>query len=238
MMRFAIFLIPLCLFAKDPNFNNLEGTAVIYNLNHSTMKHFGDFSKERLHPCSTFKILNSLIALDTNVVQNENEIIVWDRVKREYDFWNKDHSMRSAIGVSAVWFYQELARRIGVEQMQMKVSTAHYGNHDTSKTLIDFWLGEGSLLISAEEQVVFLSKLMREELPFSKRAMSIVKNMLILEQKNSEVFAGKTGSCGGTGWFVGYIKKNDVTEVFSFALRGKNATGIEAKRIAYEYFKE
>ena len=53
-----------------------------------------------------------MIALESGVIGDENETIPWDGVEREYPFWNRDHTMRSAIGVSAVWFYQELARRI------------------------------------------------------------------------------------------------------------------------------
>jgi len=238
MYRFLLCLIPLFLVAKEPNFGNHEGSAVILNLNSSATQSFGTFTDQRLHPCSTFKILNSLIALDAGVLKDENETITWDGVIRTYDFWNKDHSMRSAIGVSAVWFYQELARRIGKERMQRMVFQSNYGNNDTSETLIDFWLGNGSLMISVHEQVTFLAKLMREELPFSKQAMERVKEILILEKGEERIFAGKTGSCGGVGWFVGYTHTNETTEVFAFALKGEKATGVEAKRIAREYFQK
>ena len=174
-----------------------------------------------------------MIALDSGVIKDENETLRWDGVKREYEAWNKDHSMRSAISVSAVWFYQELARRIGQKQMQEMVSKVDYGNNDTSKTLIDFWLGEGSLKISLSEQVLFLSQLIRQDLPFSKRSMEMVKDMMKLDN----IFSGKTGSCGGVGWFVGLVQEPQSTKVFAFALKGKGASGVEAKRIALEYLK-
>lgn len=234
MLKYIIpLIIPIFTFAITPNFESYDGSAIIVDLNSSDTKHFGTFTDERLSPCSTFKILNSLIALDSHVIKDENEIIPWDGKVRQYDFWNKDHSMRSAISVSAVWFYQELARRIGQKRMQEMVSKVDYGNNDTSKTLIDFWLGEDSLKISLSEQVLFLSQLIRQDLPFSKRSMEIVKDIMQLDN----TFFGKTGSCGGVGWFVGFVQEPQSTKVFAFAIKGKGANGVEAKRIALEYLK-
>jgi beta-lactamase class D len=109
--------------------------------------------------------------------------------------------MRSTIGVSAVWFYQELARRVGAKKMQDGVSAAKYGNMDTSKSQIDFWLGSGSLRISANEQIDFLSGLVTGKLPFSYRAVETVKDIMTLERSKDYRLVGKTGSCGGVGWF-------------------------------------
>lgn len=235
---FLLIALSSLAFCATPNFGTYEGTAVILDVNSSQEEIYGTFATERLNPCSTFKILNSLIALDTHVVKDENEIIPWDKQIRTYDFWNKDHSMRSAIAVSTVWFYQELARRIGAERMQAGVEKAHYGNHDTAKTLIDFWLSDGSLKISPQEQVIFLAKLMENSLPFSQRAMSIVKDILVIEKNEHFTFAGKTGSCGGIGWFVGFIEEPQSTHVFAFTLKGSGVSGAEAKRIAKDYFQK
>ena len=235
MMKKLLFILifSTLLVATPPNFEGYDGSAVVVDLNSSYQESFGSFTHERLNPCSTFKILNSLIALEINVIQDENEIIPWDGKIREYAVWNKDHSMRSAISVSTVWFYQELAHRVGQKRMQELVSKVGYGNNDTSKTLIDFWLGKGSLKISLNEQVLFLSKLIRDELPFSKRSMEIVKDIVKLDN----TFSGKTGTCGGIGWFVGFVQVPQNTKVFAFALKGKGASGAEAKRIAMEYLK-
>jgi beta-lactamase class D len=56
-------------------------------------------------PASTFKILNSLIALESNVISDENEMIMWDGIERDYHKWNTDHNLRSAFKYSVVWFY-------------------------------------------------------------------------------------------------------------------------------------
>jgi beta-lactamase class D len=227
------------LFAKEPNFAKYNGTAVILDMNTSKRTIYGDArADERLSPCSTFKILNSIISLDTEVVKDENETIKWDGTAREYPSWNREHTMRSAMPVSAVWFYQELARRVGGGMMQIGVTAAEYGNVDTTKTLTDFWLGGGSLLISANEQVDFLARMMGGKLPFAPRAVSITKEIMTLESKDGYRFGGKTGSCGGIGWFVGFVEKDGKTKVFAFNIKGEGANGVEAKRIAVEYLRE
>ncbi|MBV5279567.1 MAG: class D beta-lactamase [Campylobacteraceae bacterium] len=219
-----LFLIGSFMFASEPNFGAYDGSAVILDLNSSKRDVFGTYVDERLHPCSTFKIPNSMIALDSQVINDENETIVWDGEIREYAFWNKDHSMRSAISVSTVWFYQELAKRIGAKKMQEMVAKIDYGNNDTSQTLTTFWLGNGSLKISPNEQVKFLSKLIREELPFTHRTMVIVKDIMTLEKKKNYTFSGKTGSCSGIGWFVGFVEEPQSTKVFTFVV--KEAKGL------------
>lgn len=225
------------LYSSEPDFGKFDGTAVIVDLNTSVKTIYGNHADERVNPCSTFKILNSIIALDSGAVRDENETIAWDGVVREYPFWNHDHTMRSAIAVSTVWFYQELARRIGETKMAETVRKAQYGNGDTTHTLTTFWLSGGSLKISPNEQVDFLSKLVRNQLPFSLHSQSVVKDIMTLDKKDDYLLAGKTGSCGGIGWFVGFIKKGDSTKVFAFQIRGEGANGAEAKRIAIEHFK-
>ncbi len=233
---FVLVILASYLYAKEPNFGTYQGSAVIEDLNTSTQKVFGTFASEELPPCSTFKILNSLIALHTKVLKDENETIPWDGQIRTYDVWNKDQSMRSAIAVSAVWFYQEVARRVGVKTMQEMVFQSGYGNRDTLHTLTDFWLSKGSLKISAIQQVDFLAKLMRNQLPpFSKKEMATVRDIMTLEKEPNYTLLGKTGSCGGVGWFVGSVQTLQNTNVFAFVIKGENTSGAEAKRIAREY---
>ena len=235
LLILLIFILPL--FAKEPNFGKYDGSAVILDLNSSERTVFGTRADERFSPCSTFKILNSMIALDSGVVKDENEVIKWDGVKREYPAWNQDHTMRSAIAVSAVWFYQELASRIGEQRMKVYVSRVKYGNADTSNTLTDFWLGNGSLKISLNEQVDFFSRLMRNDLEFPQHLMDTVKDIITLEKSDTYLLGGKTGSCGGAGWFVGFVQNHDKTTVFAFNIKGEGANGVEAKKIALEYLK-
>src|SRR3984885_969381 len=84
-------------------------------------------SGEAMLPASTFKIPNSLIALETGVVADpDKDIFKWDGVVRSIEGWNRDHTLRSAIAASAVPVYQEIARRIGAERMQKFIDLFEY----------------------------------------------------------------------------------------------------------------
>ena len=238
MVKWVLLLITVFpLFATEPDFGQFDGTGVVLDLNSSKKRVFGQRADERLSPCSTFKILNSLIALESKAVRDENETLIWDGVVRAYPVWNRDHSMRSAIQVSTVWFYQEMARRIGAAEMQKMVQASQYGNGDTSRSLTDFWLGNGTLKISAKEQTDFLSKLMQSQLPFSDRSITTVKDIMVIVRNQNYTLGGKTGSCGGVGWFVGFIEEKNTTKVFAFNIKGDGASGAEAKKIAIDYLK-
>ncbi len=126
----------------------LEGTFVLYNLVKDSLLIYNlERAQQQFLPASTFKILNSLISLETKVV-DENTIIQWDGVKRFYDKWNQDQNMKTAFPISCVWFYQELARRVGFEKMQYFLQESNYGNKKLGDKIDTFWL-EGELRISA-----------------------------------------------------------------------------------------
>lgn len=199
---------------------NVKGTFVLYDLKQDRyLVYNSQRANTRFIPASTFKIFNSLVALETGVIKDENETIKWDGVKRKFPEWNRDQTMRSAIKNSVVWFYQELARRIGQERMQYYINLAGYGNRDISGGIDQFWL-QGGLRISPKEQIDLLVGLYRNELPFSQRTMNIVKDILINEKTNDYVLRGKTGWAWDftpqIGWYVGYLERSN--NVYFFAL--------------------
>ncbi|HUL77706.1 MAG TPA: penicillin-binding transpeptidase domain-containing protein [Vicinamibacteria bacterium] len=202
----------------------------------SPLERTGTLCAERLSPCSTFKIPNSLIGLETGVIADAGFVIPWDGVKRDREEWNRDQTLASAIKVSAVWYYQELARRVGKERMQRLVSAIPYGNGDTSSGIDVFWLGR-SLRISPDEQVAFLERLRVSKLPFTERSQAIVRGILVQERSGSFAYRGKTGSCGGGtgpdhGWWVGWVERDGKATVFAMLVRGGGASGTEARRLA------
>lgn len=172
----------------------------------------------RFSPASTFKIFNSLAALETGAVGDENQVIPWDSVRRTIEEWNRDHTLRSGIQYSVVWLYQELARRIGREQMQAFLDSVEYGNQTIGNKVDEFWL-DGSLRISQKEQIDFLRKLHANELPFSQRTIEVVKDIMTLEKTENWTYRGKTGwvlrDSVSVGWFVGYLERNDSVWFFA-----------------------
>lgn len=170
--------------------------------------------KQYFLPASTYKILNSLIALETGAIKDENEVIPWDSVNRQYDKWNMDQTLRTAIKYSAVWAYQELARRIGEKRMQFYIDTVKYGNCNISGGVDQFWLN-GTLRISPLEQVEFLKRLYSDDLPFSKGNLDIVKDIMINDKTAGYILRSKTGWAENIGWYVGYLEEGEGVYFFA-----------------------
>lgn len=197
--------------------------------------------KERLSPCSTFKIFNSLVGLETEIVKNENHTIKWNGTKYSIESWNHDQTLQSAFSNSAVWYYQQIASAIGSNQMAEFIHKVHYGNEDISGGITKFWLGS-TLKISANEQVDFLNKLINDDLPFSKRSMAIVRGLMKLDTNSSSALYGKTGSDMKNdkqvlGWFVGYLVQPDQIYIFATNIQtSDNASGQKAKELTKMIF--
>jgi beta-lactamase class D len=181
-----------------------------------------------LPPASTFKILNSLIALETGVVHDEHTVIKWDGVVRERSETNRDFDMAGAFRTSVLWYYEEIARRVGREQMQSWLEKVGYGNRKAGGVETAFWL-HGDLRITAREQIEFLVRLYRDDLPFSPRSVQIVKQIMIHEKSPKYTLRAKTGWARkphDIGWWVGWVEHDD-GRVYFFA------TNIESdKRMA------
>jgi beta-lactamase class D len=139
---------------------------------------------------------------------------------------------------SVVWYYQEVARRVGPQRMRQWVSALHYGNEDISGGVDRFWLGS-SLRISPDEQVDFLARLHAGQLAASARSVAIVKDILVQEPPGPGiVYRGKTGSCqdpGATaphGWWVGSIEKEGRLFVYAALIEGPGASGMVCRPMA------
>jgi len=201
-----------------------DGTTVVYDV---VQDRYTIVNPERadkaLLPASTFKVFNSMTALETAVIRDENEVIRWDGVVRSQDAWNHDHDLTSAMRTSCYPYFQELARRIGNERMQQWLDRTNYGNHKVTPQIDSFWL-EGDLRISAKQQVQFLTRLAKYELPFSRHSMEITRRIIINERTSDYTLYAKTGWAQqptNVGWYVGWVEKKD-GHIYVFA------TNIEA----------
>jgi beta-lactamase class D len=211
-------------FARHFQDLEVEGSIVIYDLNQNrTYQYNPERNATPFLPASTFKILNSLISLETGVIANDLALLTWDGVERMVPAWNRDLNMRVAFSQSAVWFYQVLARRVGHERMQQWVTEVGYGNGDIGPTeeIDRFWL-EGALRITPEEQIQFLRRLYSNDLPFSENVVATVKDIMVVETTPDYTLRAKTGWAGfgetdqtQIGWIVGYLEQNN--NVYFFA---------------------
>jgi beta-lactamase class D len=201
----------------------------------------------QLSPCSTFKIPNALIGLQTGVVSGPGHTKTWDGVIHSRDVLNRDHTLESAVEHSVVWYFQSLARDVGEQDMKAWLDRIDYGNRDISAGIDRFWLGS-SLQIDAYQQLDMLKKLRHGALPFDDQAQQQVRLMLQQDSALKGTLHGKTGSCRGNeeqgtqdhGWFVGWVDwqvsnpRNPATTWFVVNIIGEQAWGWNARRIVLE----
>jgi len=178
-------------------------------------------------PASTYKIPNALIALETGVASVWDFALNWDdkRDPRQSWWppaWAQSHTLATAMSNSVVWFYQELARRIGARRMQDYVDRFRYGNRNISGGIDQFWLS-GALRLSALQQVDYPRRSYGGQLDASGRSVQVVKDAIVLEASEAYRLSGKTGWArlgeddpNQVGWFVGYLERGQ--EVYFFAL--------------------
>lgn len=205
----------------------VEGTIVIATLDGNRSYVHNETRAERRFPvASTFKVFNTLIALEEGALSGLDEVIRWDGRVHEFPDWNRDHTIKSAYAVSCVWCYQELARRIGGDRYRAHLARAGYGRLQEPFDGTAFWL-DGSLTVSAEEQVAFLRQVILQTLPYQASSYAGLREVMLMEQGEDYSVRAKTGwaarSTPQIGWYVGYIEKPGATWIFAMNIdmRGK-----------------
>ena len=205
---------------------NLHGSCTIFDY---TQKKWimSDSTDARIAslPASTFKIINMLIALETGVIKDENEVIKWpgktDTTRYGYrpEIYH-DMSVKEAFEVSAVWVFLDLAQKIGRERYQHYLTACKYGNADLSEQDPDFW-NLGQLAISPINQIEFLINAYDGRLPFSKRNLEILRRVMVTEQNDNYTIRSKTGwtreNGMDSGWWIGSVERKD--HLWFFATR-------------------
>ncbi len=169
-------------------------------------------AKQRFSPASTFKIAHTLFALEGGAIKDEFHFITWDGISRGNTDWDKHQNLRTAFRDSVVWVYQDFAKSLGASKEQRFLNRAEYGNQTLTGPLDQFWLN-GSLAISAFEQVAFLQKLYKNALPFPEAHQRLVKDLMLIKADNQLILRGKTGWAAKEpthiGWFVGWLETRD-----------------------------
>ncbi|EGV27834.1 Beta-lactamase [Thiorhodococcus drewsii AZ1] len=222
-------LLPSCpVLAEDADLASLfaradrEGTLVLSSLRTGeTFVHDDARAQRRYSPASTFKIFNTLIALDAKAIASADDRFIWDGRHHDIPDWNRDQTLASAFKVSCVWCYQILAQRVGAETYREAIRRAGYGTLSEPFVLTEFWL-DGSLRISAIEQVDFIKQVVHRTLPFSSHAYDTLRDIMIVEQTPDWTLRAKTGwsvrLTPSVGWYVGYIETHDDTWIFAMNL--------------------
>jgi len=216
-------------------FDNGKGRFSIYNLSR--------FSDSVYLPASTFKIVNSLIGLETGVASDSSAIIKWDSVSHGRPECDKDLKMIDAFRISCPPWYQELARRIGEKSMQHYLDTIGYaaknGRFVINNNLDTFWLNNAAK-VTADEQLGLVKKLYFDQLPFQKRVQDIVKKVMLQEENSNYKLSYKTGwgyreNGNSIGWVVGWEEEN--LHPYFFVLQLEGPHDVDMKNIRMSVLK-
>lgn len=241
----VLILGAFSLYAQSPK------NCFIAKENGKVMKQEGDIT-QRYSPFSTFKVAIALMGFDSGVMECKNHPLLefTDEIKNKIGaikfpiqlFWKRAHTPETWMKYSVVWFSQEITKKIGERLFNEYVQKLNYGNLDVSGNpamrdgLTHSWLSS-SLKISAEEQVNFIEKLSNMSLPVSNAAQQKTIELLKLEDIwDGWTLHGKTGG-GSTGWFVGWIEKDNRKIVFAQYVE-TTESGLTAGRVAKELAKD
>lgn len=236
------FTISQSVFAKSIDTCGQSCTMlVVTDDNQTILEHNPERAGKRLTPFSTFKIPNTLIALDTGVVSSLQQKLTFDQ--KDYpiqswwpEIWYKEPMfIHDAFQNSAVPIYQEIATKITAPVMKKYMQQFAYGNQDISSGIDTFWLNE-SISISAKEQIEFLQKLQRQKLGLADDTYRKFKEIMLVEQTAEYQLYAKTG--GGQlgkdkalGWYVGYVVKGNKVFYFAFNMDAKTFADVQKVRV-------
>ena len=205
---------------------DVKGSILIYDFeNNKYYSNDFQWAEKGNLPASTFKIPNSIIALETGIVEDDSTLFKWDGEKRYLKNWEQDLTFKQAFHYSCVPCYQEVARKIGTKKMSKHLNEIDYGNMKVDSLNIDsFWL-IGKSRINQFQQIDFLKKFNNSELPISKRTETIMKRMMVIEHNSIYKLSGKTGwsikNGNNNGWFIGYIETQNKTYFFASNIEPK-----------------
>jgi beta-lactamase class D len=241
MFRQLFSKLIVCLFILSCTyaFSAEESFFLINGMTDEVITEWGLDINKRMSPCSTFKIPLSLMGYDASVLKDETNPI-WD-FQEEYDdwlpSWRVPQSPLSWMKYSCIWYSKVLSLKLGLRKIQNYLTSMEYGNQDASGGLVDpgplnpFWVNS-SVKISPKEQVRFIQKMNRAELPISFSAIEMTKTILFKEELSEgwKLF-GKTGWSGSDitkdgrtlehSWFVGWIEKDHSFYPFAYLIRDK-----------------
>lgn len=214
-----LLVVPFIRLSSEENFYLIDDDR------NEVVLEFGPSVNERVTPCSSFKIPLCLMGFDSQILI-DNQDPIWDFQEGYVDYiesWKTSQTPQSWIKNSCVWYSQILTTELGLERLQNYLQLFEYGNQDLSWGLTKAWLGS-SLKVSPKEQVDFLQKIIRKEIPVSTDAIQKAKSLFFVDNlPGGWKLFGKTEFGHDEdleiGWFVGWIEKENKVLIFAYNIR-------------------
>ena len=213
---------------------------------------------ERVTPASTFNIVVSLMGYDTDILTDAHTpMMPFKAGYTDYnESWRQDTDPTLWFKNSVLWFAQQVTAAMGMERFKRYIDGFDYGNRDLSgdpgkdNGLSLSWVGS-SLKISPVEQVAFLRKMVRRELPLSPQAYEMTSRIMApVTLSNGWTVQGKTGTASPVrvegdgvgemqyGWYVGWASKGGRTVVFAHLVLDRTQEGAGGPRARAAMLRE
>jgi beta-lactamase class D len=205
----------------------------------------------RVTPASTFKFALALMGYDAGVLADAHTPAL--PFQEGYVDWRPEWKQTtdptSWMDRSVVWYSQQLTARLGQPRFEAYVRAFRYGDGDVSGGPSKAWLSS-SLKISPLEQVDFVGRMLRRELPVAPAAVDRTLALLPArpETPGGWRIHGKTGSGAPRtstgaydaaheyGWYVGWAEKGGRTVTFAYLMQLDGASDRPADELAREAF--
>lgn len=237
-------------------FEGLNGAAVIYDPSANRYQIYNqETALTQRSPCSTFKIISSLIGLEKGIIVPGDSTRTWSGEIFWNEDWNKDIAFEDAFQTSCVWYFRQVIDEIGTDFMQEELDKLQYGNRDISdwegrqntnednRALTGFWI-ESSLKISPKEQTEVMERIFGSHSEYSKETQDKLKQVMLVSDQTAPGLAvyGKTGQ-GAEGnitvdcWFTGFADKDGSRLYFCVYLGrtdGADVSSAKAREIAMQ----
>lgn len=178
-------------------------------------------------PASTFKLFHTLIALEEGIITGAQDTMQWDGIPKKFKsfnmaVWNQDTDLEMAFKNSTVWYYMEIAKQIKRACYRKYLRKARYSNRKVKQGKVnDFW-NFGALKVKPIEQIRFLRRLYKNELPFKKTHQNVLKELMIERKTADYTLSSKTGWAydgQDIGWYIGYVDYKGNTIFFATRLQ-------------------
>lgn len=212
-----------------PFFEGHDGSFVLYDTAEDSWQiYHKDHATTRISPASTYKPYSALFALESGVITPEQSLIPWNGQRYQYELWNADQTLESAMQNSVTWYFQALDRQSSLSSIKEYIHTIGYGNQVVKGDTSSYWLNS-SLKISPVEQVELLKAFYYNEFGFAPENIKAVKDSMRLCSTDDGILYGKTGTEAAdghniSGWFIGYVEKDSHICFF--------ATNIQSEELA------
>lgn len=193
-------------------------------------------ARVRLPPADTYKILASLIFLETEVVASLDDDITWNGSGSDVPLMARTQSLSSAFSRPVDWVYAQLGDDVGTDRMEVWMSRTGYGNEYTRSLDGRMWR-DGTLTVTPFDQVELMEAIFGDQHPFDRYAAFDVIDLMTRESGPgwAMTYAAATAYADGTpyGWLIGSVETD--AGAWAFAMNTDLEPGeylVTAKRLA------